>query len=147
VPNEAKTLPTKKLTHCYIGSVALRIKDPITPSISHRFYIWIGRGGPSTSYQSRDPEFIPPRPCMSATLIPPSLVRCPYGGTLLSTYMARPRGRSSHGVGEYCTKNKRLSCPSISPVFYSRIGWGVIQLGIRAEVLSLIPLSCIFLLS
>jgi hypothetical protein len=70
--------------------VGLRIKDPLTSSISPEFYSRTGRGGSSNLVFM----FL-----FSAVLIPPSLARSSYGGALLSTHMARAHGRGSYVVG------------------------------------------------
>jgi hypothetical protein len=54
-------------------TVELRIKGPLTSSISPEFYSRTDRGGPPTWYQSQGPELNPPRPHISTALIPPSL--------------------------------------------------------------------------
>jgi hypothetical protein len=98
---------------CWIACVYMLdwgIKDSLTPSTSPVFYSQIGRRRPSNMASE-------PRSCVqtpSATyfplrVIPPSLARSPYGGSLLTTYMAM----LDRGI-------KNPLAPSISPEFYSR---------------------------
>jgi hypothetical protein len=68
-------------------------------SITPALYSWTGRGVSSNLV----PE---PRSCVQSLstthfplrVIPPSLVRNPYGGALLSTHKARVHSRSSHAT-------------------------------------------------
>jgi hypothetical protein len=79
--------------------VGLRIKCPLTPSISPGYYSPTVRGGPPTWYQSQSLGFNPLSHAFSAAqIIPPSLIRSPYDGALLCMHMARVRGHGLHTV-------------------------------------------------
>jgi hypothetical protein len=81
-------------------SVGLRIKCPLAPSIWPEWYSWTGkRGVLQLGIRAKVLGSIPLSHVFSIALIPPSLVRSPYGGALLSTYMVRARGYGSHAIG------------------------------------------------